>query len=50
MIRVLAVALLVAIAFVTVGQLAPPGSWVEEASDSFLRALRVSWMIDPIGG
>lgn len=49
-VRLLAVVLLVAIAFVTVGQWAPEGSWIEEASDGFLRAIRVSWMVDPISG
>jgi hypothetical protein len=49
-IRLLAIAVVAAVAFVTVGQYAPEGSWIEEASDAFLRALRVSWMIDPISG
>lgn len=48
-IRILAVVLLAAIAFVTVGQYAPDGSFIADASDSFLRAIRASWMIDPIG-
>ena len=49
-IRVLAVIVLAAVAFVTVGQYAPDGSWIREASSEFLRVLRVSWMIDPISG
>ena len=49
-IRLLALALVAVVAFVTVGQYAPDGSWIEDASDAFLRALRVSWMVDPISG
>lgn len=49
-IRILAVLVLGAVAFVTVGQYAPDGSWVQDASTAFLRALRASWMIDPISG
>lgn len=47
-IRILALVVLAAVAFVTAGQYAPDGSWIQTASDQFLRALRVSWMIDPI--
>ena len=47
-IRILALVVLGAVAFVTAGQYAPDGSWIQTASDQFLRALRVSWMIDPI--
>lgn len=47
-IRILAVVVLAAVAFVTAGQYAPDGSWIQTASDQFLRAMRVSWMIDPI--
>lgn len=47
-IRILAVVVLAAVAFVTAGQYAPDGSWIQMASDQFLRAMRVSWMIDPI--
>lgn len=49
-VRVLAVVVLAAVAFVAFGQFAPDGSWIEEASDTFLRAIRVSWMVDPISG
>jgi hypothetical protein len=49
-IRLLALVLVAAVAFVTVGQYAPDGSWIAEASGQFLRAIRVSWMIDPISG
>lgn len=48
--RILAVVLLLVIAFVTMGQYAPDGSFIADASDDFLRAIRASWMIDPIGG
>ena len=48
-IRILAVAVIAAVAFVTAGQYAPDGSWIQEASAQFLRAIRASWMIDPIG-
>jgi hypothetical protein len=49
-IRLLALVLIAAVAFVTVGQYAPDGSWVSDASAQFLRAIRASWMIDPISG
>jgi hypothetical protein len=49
-IRLLALVLVSAIAFVFFGQYAPDGSWIQEASTAFMRALRVSWMIDPISG
>jgi hypothetical protein len=49
-VRILAFVLLTVVAFVTVGQYAPEGSWIQDASDQFLRAIRVSWMIDPISG
>lgn len=47
-IRILAVVVIAAVAFVTLGQYAPEGSWIQDASDQFLRAVRASWMIDPI--
>ena len=47
-VRVLAVILLVGIAFIAVGQFAPEGSFIADASDQFLRAIRASWMVDPI--
>ena len=47
-IRILAVVVLAAVAFVTLGRYAPDGSWIADASDTFLRAIRASWMIDPI--
>lgn len=49
-IRILALVVIAAVAFVTAGQYAPDGSWIQEASSQFLRAMRVSWMIDPISG
>lgn len=49
-VRILAVLVLAAVAFVTAGQYAPDGSWISDASDAFLRAIRASWMIDPISG
>ena len=48
-IRILAIVVIATVAFVTVGQYAPDGSWFQEASSQFLRAIRASWMIDPIG-
>jgi hypothetical protein len=47
--RILAVVVIAAVAFVTLGQYAPDGSWVQDASTQFLRAIRASWMLDPIG-
>ncbi len=47
--RILAAVVIGAVAFVTLGQYAPDGSWIEEAATQFLRAIRASWMIDPIG-
>lgn len=47
--RIVAVVVIAAVAFVTAGQYAPDGSWIQEASSQFLRAIRASWMIDPIG-
>lgn len=47
--RIVAVVVIGAVAFVTLGQYAPDGSWIQEASAQFLRAIRASWMIDPIG-
>lgn len=49
-IRILALVVIAAVAFVTAGQYAPDGSWIRDASETFLRALRASWMIDPISG
>ena len=47
--RVVAIVVIAAVAFVTLGQYAPDGSWMQDASSQFLRAIRASWMIDPIG-
>ncbi|MDX1448784.1 MAG: hypothetical protein R3246_06925 [Acidimicrobiia bacterium] len=47
-VRILTAVVLAAVAFVTMGQYAPDGSWIADASDAFLRAIRASWMIDPI--
>lgn len=47
--RIVAVVVICAVAFVTLGQYAPDGSWIQDASAQFLRAIRASWMIDPIG-
>lgn len=49
-IRILALVLLAAIGFVTAGQFAPEGSFIADASNQFLRAIRMSWMVDPISG
>ncbi|MFP5331912.1 MAG: hypothetical protein ACLGHX_06110 [Acidimicrobiia bacterium] len=47
-VRILALVVIGAVTFVTLGQYAPEGSWIADASDTFLRAIRASWMIDPI--
>jgi hypothetical protein len=49
-VRILALVVIAAVAFVTLGQYAPEGSWIQDASDQVLRAIRAWWMIDPITG
>ena len=49
-VRILALVVIAAVAFVTLGQYAPDGSWIQDASNQMMRAIRASWMIDPITG
>jgi len=46
--RILAVVVLLAVALVVLGRYAPEGSFVADASHQFFKAIRMSWMVDPI--
>lgn len=46
--RILVVVILLAVAFALVGRFAPQGSAIADASHQFFKAVRMSWMVDPI--
>jgi hypothetical protein len=49
-VRILALALVGAFAFIFGGQFLPEGSFINEAADGFARALRIQWAISPVTG
>ncbi|GEM_PF-4211391 len=49
-VRILALALVGALAFIFGGQFLPEGSFINEAADGFARALRIHWAISPVTG